>query len=154
MMQLPTILLVEDNEDFYEATVRSLKKNHFVNPIHWCKSGQQALDYLNKQNTHASDDPAMKPALILLDLNMPGIDGREVLSRIKEDAGLKTIPVIILTTSIDPVDVEECYRLGASTYIQKPVSFDGLTEAIRTMQSYWFGIAILPAHEKVDEKSE
>ena len=153
-MQLPTILLVEDNEDFYEATVRSLKKNHFVNPIHWCKSGQEALDYLSRQNAYANEAHTMNPALILLDLNMPGIDGREVLARIKSDANLKTIPVIVLTTSIDPIDVEECYKLGASTYIQKPVSFDGLTEAIRTMQSYWFGIAILPTYEQTDEKGE
>lgn len=144
MIKLPTILLVEDNDDFYEATIRSFKKNHFINPVHWCKSGQQALDYLNKRNAYANDSSVVRPALIMLDLNMPGIDGREVLARIKNDEGLKTIPVIILTTSIDPIDVDECYRLGASTYIQKPVSFDGLAEAIRTMQSYWFGIAILP----------
>lgn len=138
--ELASILLVEDNQDDYEATIRSLKKNHLLNPVHWCKNGQDALDYL--QN-NSSD----KPSLILLDLNMPGIDGRQVLQRIKENKKLKSIPVVILTTSTDNKDVEQCYCIGASTYIQKPVSFDGLTEAIRTMKDYWFGVAILPGKE-------
>ena len=139
---LAQILLVEDNQDDYEATVRSLKKNHLVNPVHWCKNGQEALNYL--QNTGIE-----KPSLILLDLNMPGIDGRQVLEKIKADPKLKYIPVVILTTSSDSKDVEQCYCIGASTYIQKPVSFDGLTEAIRTMKDYWFGVAILPNKETI-----
>ena len=138
------ILLVEDNEDDYEAAFRSLQKNHFINPIKWCKSGQDALDYLRGQGQHKDRGTAQNPCLILLDLNMPGIDGRQVLSQIKQDEKLKSIPVVILTTSSDAKDVEQCYMIGASTYIQKPVSFEGLTEAIRTMKDYWFGVAILP----------
>lgn len=143
MDNLPPILLVEDNQDDYEATVRSLKKNHFVNPIKWCKNGQEALDYLLKKGQYAQD--ATVPGLILLDLNMPGIDGREVLRQLKDYPELRRIPVVVLTTSSDVKDVDECYEIGASTYIQKPVSFGGLTEAIRTMKDYWFGIAILPS---------
>lgn len=134
------ILLVEDNQDDYEATIRSLKKSHLVNPVHWCKNGQDAMDYLHRKNIE-------KPGIILLDLNMPGIDGRQVLQKIKEDKNLKSIPVVVLTTSSDSQDVDHCYSIGASTYIQKPVSFDGLTEAIRTMKDYWFGVAILPGTE-------
>ncbi len=146
MSTIPVILLVEDNEDDYEATVRSLKKNHFLNPIHWCRSGREALEFLKT----ATETGAL-PDLILLDLNMPGIDGRQVLTAIKGDAALKHIPVIILTTSNDARDVDHCYNIGASTYIQKPVSFEGLTEAIRTMKDYWFGIALLPNREKIVE---
>jgi len=146
MSTIPVILLVEDNEDDYEATVRSLKKNHFLNPIHWCRSGREALEFLKT----ATETGAL-PDLILLDLNMPGIDGRQVLAAVKGDAALKHIPVIVLTTSNDARDVDQCYNIGASTYIQKPVSFEGLTEAIRTMKDYWFGIALLPNREKVVE---
>lgn len=143
MKNLPHVLLVEDNEDDYEATQRSFTKNHLINPVIWCRGGQDALDYLKHEGKYASSK-AEKPGLILLDLNMPGIDGRKTLELIKSDGKLKTIPVVVLTTSADSRDVEQCYQLGVSTYIQKPVSFDGLTEAIRTMKEYWFGIALLP----------
>lgn len=141
-MDLDNILLVEDNQDDYEATIRSLKQNHLMNPVHWCRSGQEALDYLYQQQKRS-----LKPSLMLLDLNMPGMDGRQVLQHIKGDPQLKSIPVVILTTSADSKDVDQCYRTGASTYIQKPVSFEGLTAAIRTMKDYWFGVAILPSKE-------
>jgi len=148
MSAIPAILLVEDNEDDYEATVRSLKKNHFLNPVQWCKSGREALDFLQKT---VESGARTLPDLILLDLNMPGIDGRQVLAAVKADAVLKQIPVIVLTTSNDARDIDQCYSIGASTYIQKPVSFEGLTEAIRTMKDYWFGIALLPNREKTAE---
>jgi len=143
MSDLPKVLLVEDNEDDYEAAVRSLKKNHFANPIQWCKNGQDGIDYLRHQSAYANNNDGV-PGLILLDLNMPGIDGRGMLKLIKEDPKFCTIPVVVLTTSSDTKDVEQCYQLGANTYIQKPVSFEGLVEAIRTMKEYWFEIALLP----------
>lgn len=149
MKDLPQILLVEDNEDDYEATQRSFMKNHFINPIIWCKSGQDALDYLNRKGRYAQNDN-IKPGLILLDLNMPGIDGRKTLEIIKSNDDLKAIPVVVLTTSADSKDIKQCYMLGVSTYIQKPVSFDGLTNAIRTMKEYWFGIALLPDYEALE----
>jgi two-component system response regulator len=147
IQSIPNILLVEDNEDDYEATARSLKKNHFLNPIHWCRSGRDALDYLTRKGAYV-DSSAPLPDLILLDLNMPGVDGRQVLTQIKSDEALKHIPVVVLTTSADVKDVDECYQIGASTYIQKPVSFEGLTEAVRKMKDYWFGVAILPHRQK------
>lgn len=142
------ILLVEDNQDDYEATVRSLKKNHFMNPVKWCQNGQEALDYLLKEGAYLDDPEVRRPDLILLDLNMPGVDGRQVLQRIKNIENLRSIPVVVLTTSKDVRDIESCYEIGASTYIQKPVSFQGLTEAIKTMKEYWFGVAILPLKDK------
>lgn len=153
MNDLTYILLVEDNQDDYEATLRSLKKNHFINPVHWCKSGQDALDYLYKKGIYAQNFNKM-PDLILLDLNMPGIDGRQVLERIKGDNALRSIPVVILTTSADSKDIEQCYKIGASTYIQKPVSFEGLTEAIRTMKDYWFSVALLPSQKSKEPQDD
>jgi two-component system response regulator len=141
---LPTFLLVEDSVDDYEAAIRSFKAAHLDNPVHWCKTGQDALDYLKREGTYAHAPSAAKPALVLLDLNMPGIDGRKVLAIVKHDLALKKTPIVILTTSSDERDVAQCYELGASTYIQKPVDFDGLIGAVSRIKDYWFGIALLP----------
>jgi len=147
MSELPHILLVEDNQDDYEATIRGLKKNHYTNPIQWCRSGQDALDYLDKKGSYASDLNSRHPDLILIDLNMPGIDGRQLLELIKSDVKFKMIPVVILSTSTDSKDIDQCYFLGANSYIQKPVNFEGLTKAIRVMLDYWFDVAYLPQHK-------
>jgi two-component system, response regulator len=141
---LPTILLVEDSVDDHDAAVRSFKAAHLDNPVHWCKTGQDALDYLRNQGSYAQKPASGRPALILLDLNMPGIDGRKVLTIVKGDPVLRKIPVVILTTSGDERDVKQCYDLGASTYIQKPVNFDGLIGAVGRIKEYWFGVALLP----------
>jgi two-component system response regulator len=142
--RLPAILLVEDSSDDYDATIRSFKKAHLNNPIHWCKSGQDALDYLKHEGAYGQRPTVATPALILLDLNMAGLDGKKVLAIIKQDRALRKIPVIILTTSSDSRDVTQCYELGASTYIQKPVEFDGLIMAVARIKDYWFGVALLP----------
>ena len=132
MNELAHVLIVDDNEDDYEATRRSFVKNHFVNPLSWSRSAEDALQKLRSSNTgRAGEQAECRPDLILLDLNMPGMDGRRFLEIVKADERLKSIPVVVLTTSSDTSDVERCYQLGASTYIQKPVSFDGLTQAVR-----------------------
>lgn len=140
-MQMPhsvqPILVVEDSEDDFEATKRAFGKTNLRNPIQHATCGQAALDYL------ASANP--RPGLILLDLNMPGLDGRKTLEIIKRDASLCDIPVVILTTSDDERDISACYSLGANTYVQKPVDLDGLFAAIQRLKEYWFEIAILPA---------
>lgn len=141
------LLLVEDSEDDYEATTRAFKKANLHNPVVWCQSGQDALDFLRKEGKHQNNTND-SPGLVLLDLNMPGMDGRKTLQLIKNDANLKKIPVIILTTSSDERDVDACYRMGANTYVQKPVSFEGLIEAIRRLKEYWFEIALLPKDGK------
>lgn len=153
MSHLPFILLVDDNQDDYEAMMRSFRKNHLVNPVHWCRSGAEALDYLCKEGKYANNPDLLAPDIVLLDLNMPGMDGARVLAWMKDDVRFKLIPVIILTTSSDPHDVAECYKLGASTFIQKPVSFDGLTLAMRTMKDYWFSLAVLPSDAVVTDTS-
>jgi len=144
MNELGQILLVEDNPDDYESTARSFKKANLLNPIHWSQTGQDALDYLRRQGKYAVDRTVVTPTLILLDLNMPGLDGRGLLKLIKGDPLLRMIPIVVLTTSVDPSDINECYDLGASTYIQKPVGFEGLIEAAVRLKGYWFGVAILP----------
>jgi two-component system response regulator len=143
MNELAHVLIVEDNEDDYEATRRSFVKNHFINPLNWSRSAEDALQVLRSADALGGEGAV--PDLILLDLNMPGMDGRKFLEIVKAEEHLKSIPVVILTTSSDATDIERCYQLGASTYIQKPVSFDGLTQAVRTMKDYWFGIALLPS---------
>jgi two-component system response regulator len=139
-----SILLVEDNQDDYEATCRAFKKANLSNPIVWCKSGRDALDCLKQEGAYTAARSGSRPGLVLLDLNMPGMDGRKTLEAIKQDDTLKQIPVIILTTSADERDIQACYQTGANTYVQKPVSFDGLIEAIKRLKEYWFEIALLP----------
>ncbi|MBI1274410.1 response regulator [bacterium] len=141
-----SILLVEDNPDDYEATMRAFKKASLYNPVDWAQSGQQALDFLK----HSAGKGQALPGLVLLDLNMPGMDGRQTLHHIKQDKSLKRVPVIILTTSDDERDVEACYQMGANTYVQKPVSFEGLIEAIKRLKEYWFEIALLPKEARHD----
>lgn len=142
-----TILLVEDSEDDCEATIRAFRKTNLRNPIVWVSSGEEALRFLQHEGEYATLDPQSKPGMILLDLNMPGMDGRRVLRKIKENENLRTIPVIILTTSSDEKDINTCYADGANTYIQKPVSFEGLIDSIRSLKEYWFEIALLPKEE-------
>ena len=134
-----TILIVEDSEDDYEATIRAFKRTNLKNPIRRAASGTEALSILREGDAH--------PGLILLDLNMPGIDGRRILAIIKSDPFMRKIPVVVLTTSSDERDVEECYALGANTYIQKPVDLDGLFAAIHRLKEYWFEIALLPRED-------
>lgn len=131
------ILIIEDSDDDFDATCRAFGKANLRNPIERAASGDQALTYLK-------DEKQTKPGLILLDLNMPGMDGRKTLEIIKQQHCLKKIPVVVLTTSDDERDVKSCYDLGANTYIQKPVDFDGLIQAIRQLKEYWFEIALLP----------
>lgn len=128
------ILMVEDNEDEYEAARRSFRKYQVSNPIVWRKSAEDALQHLQG---HQAD-------LILLDLNMPGMGGRWFLHLVKSNPKTNCIPIVIFTTSADRNDIERCYQLGASTYIQKPVDLGGLNAAVAVMRDYWLSIALLP----------
>src|SRR5664279_695908 len=139
-----SILMVEDNEDDFEATSRAFRKANLHNPIVWCRSGRDAIDFLKHEGAYKQGGEQSRPGIILLDLNMPGMDGRRTLELIKQDNRLKPIPVIVLTTSSDERDIEACYLAGANTYVQKPVTFEGLIEAIKRLRFYWFEIALLP----------
>ena len=138
------ILLVEDSPEDFEATRRALHKSGLRNPIYRCSDGDEALDFLHRRGEFADPATAPRPGIILLDLNLPGTDGREVLADIKQDERLKQIPVIVLTTSNDDRDVEACYKSGANSYIQKPVDMDGFIKAIERINDFWFEVVILP----------
>lgn len=138
------ILLVEDTPEDAEATLRAFKKAGMANPIFHCQDGDDALDFLRHQGKYKDPATAPRPGMILLDLNMPGTDGREVLSEIKADEKLCQIPVIVLTTSADERDIQVCYRDGANSYIQKPVDMKGFLESIQRLVDYWYQIVLLP----------
>ena len=138
------ILLVEDSPEDYETTQRAFRKSGLRNPIFRCADGDEALDYLFHRGQYADAGAAPRPGVILLDLNLPGTDGRAVLTEIKANPSLKQIPVIVLTTSSDQRDVNACYRAGASSYIQKPVDLDGFMRAMERLNDYWFEVVILP----------
>lgn len=138
------ILLVEDSPEDFEATVRAFKRSGLNNPIYRCEDGENALDFLHRRGPYADPERSPRPGVILLDLNLPGTDGREVLTEIKRDDQLKQIPVIVLTTSNDARDVESCYQAGANSYIQKPVDTEGFVRAIERLNGYWFEVVVLP----------
>lgn len=139
-----TILLVEDNPDDYEAAVRALRRAGLANPIVRCEDGDDALDYLFHRGAYADPRRWPRPGVVLLDLNLPGTDGRDVLAEIKRDGRLKKIPVIVLTTSSDERDIEACYGAGANSYVQKPVDLGGYLNAIQRLNDFWFEIVVLP----------
>ena len=138
------ILIVEDSDDDYMATVRAFKKANLINPVQRCTNGDQAIDYLLQRGEFAGPDKALRPSIILLDLNLPGTDGREVLRIIKADTDLQKIPVIVLTTSNAEQDIEQCYAAGANSYVQKPVDLVGFIQSIARLTDYWFNVSILP----------
>lgn len=144
MPETQPILLVEDSPEDFETTQRAFRRSGLKNPIFRCSDGDEALDFLHRRGGFADPDKAPRPGVILLDLNLPGTDGREVLADIKADPSLQQIPVIVLTTSSDDRDIDACYRAGASSYIQKPVDLEGFMKAIERLNDYWFEVVILP----------
>ncbi len=138
------ILLVEDSPEDFETTQRAFRKAGLKNPIVLCADGDEALDFLHRRGRFADPALAPRPGIILLDLNLPGTDGRQVLEEVKSSPELRHIPVIVLTTSSDERDVAACYRAGANSYVQKPVDMDGFMRAIERLNDYWFEVVILP----------
>ncbi|MCP4244826.1 MAG: response regulator [bacterium] len=132
-----TILLVEDNPDDEVLTVRELQKQHIVNEIIVVRDGVEALEYLFGTGQYAWRDVRDFPTVVLLDLKLPKVDGLEVLRRIRADDRTKHLPVVVLTSSDDQRDVVESYRLGANSYVCKPVNFNQFQEAVRHVQFYW-----------------
>ena len=141
------ILLVEDSPEDYETTVRALKKAGLANPIFRCESGDEALDFLYQRGAYSDPASAPRPGIVLLDLNLPGTDGREVLAEVKGNTDLQSIPVLVLTTSSDERDIERCYQSGANSYIKKPVDLLGFMQAVQSLKDYWFEVVILPRDE-------
>jgi chemotaxis family two-component system response regulator Rcp1 len=140
-MKAIEILLVEDSPSDALLTKRALAEARLINRLHHVQDGVQALAFLRREPPFTG---VPRPDLILLDLNLPKKDGREVLKEIKTDDELKIIPVVILTTSRAEQDVLRSYRLHANCYITKPVDFDSFTEAISTLEKFWFAVVTLP----------
>lgn len=139
------ILLVEDNPGDVRLTIEALKEAKVLNKLTVVKDGIEALSLLRRQAQHAR---ATRPDLILLDLNLPKKDGREVLAEIKADDNLKHIPVVILTTSQDEQDVLKSYNLYANCYITKPVDLDQFITVVKSIEDFWLGIVVLPKSGK------
>lgn len=135
------MLLVEDNPGDARLAKEALKDSKLLNNIHHVSDGEQAIDFLRRAGAYAG---APRPDLILLDLNLPRKDGREVLAEIKADPNLKTIPVVVLTTSEAEQDILQSYRLHANCYITKPVGFASFVEVVHAIESFWFGVVTLP----------
>lgn len=131
------ILLVEDNPDDVELTLRALRKNHLTNEMVIARDGAEALDYLFGTGAHEGRDLNVMPALILLDLKLPKLDGLEVLKRVRADERTRLLPVVILTSSTEERDLVDSYSLGANSYVRKPVDFTEFVEATRQLGLYW-----------------
>ena len=131
------ILLVEDNKHDVLFVKRAWKKNNIRNPLMHVPHGQACLDYLNSEGDYSDAETAPRPGLILMDIRMPVMDGIECLKTLKKDARFKTIPIVMLTTSIEDEDRVRSYELGCNTFIQKPVDFEKFSEAMRAIQIYW-----------------
>ncbi len=139
-----TILMADDDPDDRLLTSDALTEARLINDVRFVENGEELLDYLRRVGKFAPPAEAPRPGLILLDLNMPRKDGRAVLAELKQDADLRTIPVVVLTTSKDDEDVYRSYDLGVNSYIVKPVTFEALVDILQTLEKYWFEIVELP----------
>ncbi len=129
------ILLVEDSPEDREVTMRAIKKAGLRNPIFWCDNGDKALDFLYQRGPYAAAGAAPRPGVVLLDLNMPGTDGRKVLGVVKQDPNLQSIPIVVLTTSSADSDIDVFFQSGASSYLVKPIDANQVVQAVQKLQS-------------------
>jgi CheY-like chemotaxis protein len=136
------ILLVEDSPSDAKLTLTALKLAKVANAVNHVEDGEQAMEFLRREGAY---DKAPRPDLILLDLNLPRKDGREVLEELKKDPDLRTIPVVVLTTSKAEQDVLRSYQLHANCYVTKPVNFERFLEVVQSIESFWLSVVVLPS---------
>lgn len=146
-----TILMADDDDDDYLLTKKALKENNLINELVHVRDGEQLLHYLRGEGEYAEAKPP-RPGVVLLDLNMPRMDGREALKAIKSDPTLNGIPIVIFTTSKAEEDVYRSYQLGSNSFITKPVTFENLIKVMKTIGSYWFEIVALPNGNELRKK--
>jgi CheY-like chemotaxis protein len=139
-----SILLVEDNQDHAELTLKALENGDLMNRVFWVKDGEEALEFLERRGRWTDTAAAPRPGLVLLDINLPKVGGHEVLRRIKADDRLRAIPVVMLTTSDRDDEIAATYRAGVNSYVTKPVKFSDFVERIKTVRLYWFLTNRLP----------
>jgi CheY-like chemotaxis protein len=139
------ILLVEDNETDAELCLRALKKHGLANNVVWVKNGPEALDFVFRTGSYAGIPDDLKPKVILLDLQLPKLNGMEVLRRLKADSRAKMIPIAVFTSSKEDNDLAECYQLGVNSYIHKPVEFEQFMEIVAKLGLYWLVVNRAPA---------
>lgn len=142
------ILLVEDNPDDEELTLRALQKNNIGNEVVVARDGESAVDFLFATGTYA-DRPAALPQIVLLDLNLPKMNGLDVLRRIRADERTRLLPVVVLTSSREDEDILSSYALGANSYVRKPVDFAQFIEAVRTLGLFWLLLNEVPRNSSV-----
>jgi CheY-like chemotaxis protein len=140
-----TILLADDDEDDRMLAEQAFEECRLANELRVVEDGEELLDYLHRRGEFAEPGAAPRPGMILLDLNMPRKDGREALREIKADPALRSIPIVVLTTSKQEEDILRTYDLGVNSFITKPVTFEGLVDVIKTLGRYWFELVALPS---------
>ncbi len=141
------VLLVEDTPADAELALRALKKRGLANRVFWVKDGAEAVDFLFGTGAYAGRDVVTnRPKVVLLDLRLPKLSGIEVLRQVKADPRTRAIPVVVVTSSREEVDLDECYRLGVNSYITKPVDFDDFTKVVGELGLYWLLVNKIPEH--------
>ena len=143
MNSLKPILLVEDSANDIELTLAALEDSHVANPVVVLRNGAEALDYIAR---HAANDPGNQPVVVLLDIKMPKVSGIEVLRKLKEDPNTTQVPVVMLTSSREGPDIDECYRIGANAYVVKPVDFEEFSRAVKDVGRFWAVVNQPPQH--------
>lgn len=139
-----SLLVIEDSDEDFVAFERVARKSSITNPIYRCCDGEDALEFLYHTGKYVDISKAPRPAMILLDLNLPGMDGREVLWNVKQDKNLQLIPIVVFTTSSNPTDIATCYQRGVNGYIVKPIDTSKLVWTVQLFISYWFDVSVLP----------
>ena len=140
----PHILLIEDSDEDFMAFARCIERTGLKHTLHRCRDGDEALEFLFLRGRYADPQAAPRPSLILLDLNLPGTDGREVLAQVKRDERVRAIPIIVLTSSTDPRDASECYQQGANGYQAKSIDYEQFRQGVQRTVDYWFRTAVIP----------
>ncbi|NMG07091.1 response regulator [Brasilonema sp. UFV-L1] len=139
------LLVVEDSNEDFRMLQRFMRRMAVPNPIYRCTNGDEVLEFLYQEGNYQDPDLAPRPSVILLDLNLPGIDGRDILERLKQDKSFREIPIVVFTTSSNPKDIELCYQKGANGYLIKPMDAQELQKTIQAFVDYWLEVNTPPS---------